>query len=276
MVALLGITPYKVVSRAQLPVILSKVNLASLESLIFKHCGVLLNDTVKSWFSVDGKELKGSIQIGDSRGEAIVTVVKHDTKEILSERFYNGKKESEKPCVKAILRQNGLLKQKISLDALHFNPDILNSIEKEGGVYLVGLKGNQRKLRDDMSQLVQKQRISYTKITKDKQHGRTESRKYQVYSVSKQTFDTRWDDSGFKTLIRIERRRTENKTKKISNETAFYMSNLMPKNQKEANNLCDAVRNHWSVETVNHIRDVTLKEDEFRTKKKKVPKPWQV
>jgi predicted transposase YbfD/YdcC len=267
-VAHLGVPAYKVVSRAQLPLILSKVNLAGLESLIFKHYGISLDDTVKSWFSVDGKELRGSIQTGDSRGEAIVTSVKHDTGEILSEAFYNGQKESEKPCVKEILRQSGLLKQKISLDALHFNPDILNSIENEGGVYLIGLKGNQRKLRDDMRQMVQKQPISYTKITKDKKHGRTETRIYQVYDVSKQDFDTRWKDSVMKTLIKIKRHFIENKTKKISEETAFYMSNLVPENQKEANNLCDAVRNHWSVETVNHVRDVTLKEDEFRTKKK--------
>ena len=28
-----------------------------------------------------------------------------------------------------------------------------------------------------------------------------------------------------------------------------------------------AVRHHWSVEVTNHIRDVTLNEDKFRTKK---------
>ena len=32
--------------------------------------------------------------------------------------------------------------------------------------------------------------------------------------------------------------------------------------------LADAIRGHWSVETSNHLRDVTFKEDALRSKKR--------
>ncbi len=42
----------------------------------------------------------------------------------------------------------------------------------------------------------------------------------------------------------------------VTNETGNYEE------------IAQAIRRHWQVETNNHIRDVTLKEDEMRTKKR--------
>ena len=39
--------------------------------------------------------------------------------------------------------------------------------------------------------------------------------------------------------------------------------------------LCAAVRAHWQVEVNNHVRDVTLREDQFRTKKRMSVNYWQ-
>ncbi len=39
--------------------------------------------------------------------------------------------------------------------------------------------------------------------------------------------------------------------------------------------LAQAIRLHWSVETNNHIRDVSLREDEMRSKKRVYKKQWQ-
>jgi hypothetical protein len=52
---------------------------------------------------------------------------------------------------------------------------------------------------------------------------------------------------------------------KTSIETAFYISNGKY-NEKE--DYFGAIRNHWAVEVNNHIRDVTLSEDNLRTKKR--------
>ena len=274
--SVLNIEPYKVVSRAQLPIVLSKVNLNVFESLILKYNGFKLSESEKSWFSVDGKELRGSIETGDKRGEAIVSIVNHTTYEIVAQSFYNGKKESEKPCARELLIESELLCQKISCDALHFNPQTLKAINQKQGIYLVGLKDNQELLLAEMIKLIKIQPVKFANVSVNKGHGRTESRKYQIFNVAEYLFDERFRDCGLKTLIKIERKRLNNKTKKESEEIAFYMTNQSPPSQKMANELCEAVRNHWSVEVVNNIRDVIFKEDKFRTKKKNALKLWQV
>ncbi len=66
--------------------------------------------------------------------------------------------------------------------------------------------------------------------------------------------------------IKVMRRRNELKTGKCvpSVETSYYLTNEVG-NYEE---LKEAIRKHWQVETNNHIRDVTLKEDRLRSKKR--------
>jgi hypothetical protein len=54
------------------------------------------------------------------------------------------------------------------------------------------------------------------------------------------------------------------KTGQRSQETAWFLSNAPFEHGEQ---LFVAVRQHWTVETSNHIRDVTLKEDQLRTAK---------
>lgn len=262
-----GILPRKVVSRSQLPLVLAQVDVIVLEGLIFDFCGIRLGADEKKWFSVDGKELRGSIQKGDKRGEAIVEVVSHGDGQINGQSFYSGKKESEQPAVRDLLAGRGFLGQKISADALHFVPATLNLIHSSNGVYLVGLKENQAEMLEEMMGVLKRRKTDYQQVTVEKGHGRIEKRVYQSIDVRGEYFDPRWKKSGLSTLIKIERSRTDTKTMQVTQETAFYMSNELPINQKQAEALFAAVRNHWTVETTNHIRDVSLKEDLMRTKK---------
>jgi len=132
----LRIAEKTVVSRSHLSILLQKVNLSVFETLLFKRYGIELSETEKQWFSGDGKELKGSIEKGDKRGDAIVQLVKHDDREVLGQSFYNGKKESEKPCLRQLLKDSGASNQKITLDALHLNPLTTNLINEEEGIYM--------------------------------------------------------------------------------------------------------------------------------------------
>ncbi len=103
----LGIENEKVISRSHLPVLLSKVNLGCFEGLLFANYGIELSEAEKSWFAGDGKELRGSIEKGDKRGEVIVHLVRHGDGEVLGQSFYNGKKESEKRCLRDLLESSG-------------------------------------------------------------------------------------------------------------------------------------------------------------------------
>lgn len=54
------------------------------------------------------------------------------------------------------------------------------------------------------------------------------------------------------------------KTGKKGQEESYYLSNEVSKYEA----ICQAIREHWQVETANHIRDVSLQEDKMRSKKR--------
>jgi len=255
------------VSRSHLPRLLAKVNRKVFEDLLFEYCGVELSADEKKWFAGDGKELRGSIKKGDKRGEVSVQIVSHEDGAIAGQAFYNGTKESEKPCLQQLVEQTGIRTQKLTADALHLHPAMTETIHSTGGIFLIGLKENQQELLEDMIDHTNAFRPVAEAITLDKGHGRSEIRKYSCFDVSGEYFDVRWRRSGFLTLFRVIRTRNILKTNASSEETSFYISNGSAENAPE---FFTAIRNHWSIEVNNHYRDVSLKEDQLRTTIKSV------
>src|SRR5260221_10923111 len=79
LVEVLGVEKKRAVSRSQLPNILAEVSVTVFDSLLFANYGIKLNAEERKWFAIDGKELRGSIETGCRRGEAIVQAVSHDS-----------------------------------------------------------------------------------------------------------------------------------------------------------------------------------------------------
>lgn len=257
------------VSRSQLPNILGKVGLNAFEGILFTNFGVVLLEHERQWFALDGKDLKGSIETGSKRGEAIVMAVTHKNRVVQGQSYYSGRKESEVPTVRKLLKDNNLEREKISLDALHCKPDTLEPINEANGIYLVGLKENQKELLRDCTDFVRFSKPDFTYSHEDvakPKHGRKEKRTYRVYNIAKEKKDIRWDKSKIDTVIEVKRE-IENVKKSVKyEEISHYISN-QDNNYIE---LCHAIRNHWQVEVNNHIRDVTFDEDNLRSKKQEV------
>lgn len=252
------------ISRAQLPRVLEKVEVSAFDNLIFEHFGVRLNETERAWFAIDGKELRGSIQAGSRRGEAIVQAVAHESGQPAAQGYYSGKKESEVSSVRSLLTQNGLATQKLSFDALHCKPQTLKLIVEDGGRYLVGLKDNQKELKKQVMRRAQTQAWLFERETVEKEHGRLELRRYEFYDLLEMEKQPRWQGLQIRTAIKVKRRREELKSGKSSEEESYYVSNELG-NYEE---LASAIRQHWRVEVNNHLRDVSLKEDSLRSKKR--------
>jgi len=264
----LDLEQVKAVSRAQLPRILAKVELSKFEEILFRHFAIKLDEEEKEWFAGDGKELRGSIEKGSKRGEVIVQLVRHEDGSVLGQSRYNGKKESEKPCLRNLIESKNAESQKITADALHLNPAVTSMIEQGNGIFLIGLKENQKELLADMKWHIKNHQPLATYSTVDKGHGRLEQRHYYHFDVSKEYFDKRWKTTNFRSLFKVIRHRTILKTDDHSEETAYYISNgNLSSKTENAVEYFSAIRNHWSVEVNNHIRDVSLSEDNLRTKK---------
>lgn len=266
----LGIANKKAVSRSQLPNILAKVSVSVFDRMLFADYGIKLSELEKKWFAIDGKELRGSIERGSKRGQAIVQAVSHEDLHVAAAEPYAGEKESEVPTVRQLLEKSGLSRQKVSFDALHCKAATLEIITQAGGKYLVGLKENQKQLKTQICQAVENQSCLMKIKTGEKGHGRIETRIYQFYDVLEMAKNERWQRCQIKTAIKVKRERIEVRTNKTSVEESLYVTNEVGKYEE----LAHAVRGHWSVETNNQIRDVSLKEDRMRSKKRSYSRQW--
>ena len=271
LIKVLGVEKKKAVSRAQLPLILARVSVSVFDGLLFENYGIKLNEAEREWFAIDGKELRGSIESGAKRGEAVVHAVSHLNQQVVAQDYYSGEKESEVPIVRKLLNSGDFASQKVSLDALHCKPATLEMMAQRKGKYLVGLKENQKQMKKQIRLISEKQPFLAKLATSEKGHGRIELRKYEFYDVLEMEKDERWEGCQIRTAIKVKRERIELKSGKKSVEESYYLSNEVG-NYEE---LAKAVRLHWRVETNNHLRDVSLKEDKMRSKKRSYNKQWR-
>ncbi|GAB2803289.1 hypothetical protein GCM10027275_56470 [Rhabdobacter roseus] len=256
----------RVISRAQLPRLLAKVNGSLFNKLLFDWFGFQLDPTQRRWFALDGKELCGSIQPHHKRGEACVSALSHTSEQIVGQLYYNGRKESERPTVRQLLNQTGLYNQKLTLDALHLTPQTLKAIHGAQGGYLVGLKPNQAHLYRFCVCTCLMNRATYEHLdAAQRGHGRIEQRSYCCFPLNTTSFAPRWKDAGISILIRVQRIRQKLDGSPLSEEVNYFLSNLLPTTQKDANELFEAIRHHWRIEAMHHRRDMTLAEDSLRT-----------
>ena len=269
--AVLGVENKRAVSRSQLALILEKVAFQVFDRLLFESFGIKLSEAERQWFALDGKQLRGSIEKGARRGAAVVQAVAHANCRTVAPDYYAGEKESEVPLVRKLLQGSRLASRKISLDALHCKTRTLTIMSESGGKYLVGLKENQKELKKQITWAMGNRAISFKIERQEKSHGRIESRGDEFYDVLELAKNDRWKDCRIKTAIKVSRRREELKSGKSSCEESYYLTNEVGNYEEPA----QAIRRHWSVETNNHIRDGSLREDRMRSKKSVCKKQWQ-
>lgn len=263
--------PEKAISRAQLPVLLARVDGELFARLLFDWLGLALDEQAKLWFSLDCKELRGSIQPGHKRGEVCVSALAHRTGQVVGQTYYNGTKESERPAVRKLLDDSGLCGQKITLDALHLVPKTLNAIHGAEGIYLIGLKSNQAHLYRYCFCKALTDRGNYARADQPQRaHGRLDERSYTCYCLPPDALAPRWQKAGMGTLIEVSRSRKKLDGSLVSQETCYYVSNALPISPAEAEELFDAIRGHWLVEVMHHQRDVVLAEDKMKSKSQTV------
>ena len=234
--------------------------------------GISADYSSEDWISIDGKELKGSIEKLNpdercTRGEVLLNVIRHKDSRMVVQDFYRGDKNSERDSVIKLLKDKGLSNGSITLDALHCIAGTTNMINKNGGRYIVQLKKNQKNLVKQMEAIEEEEMSNFKVDQIDLSHGRLTRRSYSFYKIKNLEYAQRWKGSGFESMIKVGREMYHQKSKKIQTEKAFYLSNVEVESQGKANELAQGVRGHWSVEADHYLRDVTFGEDQIRTPK---------
>jgi predicted transposase YbfD/YdcC len=259
----------KPISRAHLPRLVAWADWEALNQITEMHFGVRVElQETGEWVAVDGKSLRGSTTANDKQGERVVLAVPHGRQTVLAQRGMQGPKSSEVAVVRNLLRETGLEKGKVTLDALHCNPTTTAQVHQAGGIYLTQVKDNQPTLRAQCQSLAAQAESLGSQTDHSRGHGRIESRYLSFFSFAGVPLAKRWAKSGVQTLIVVERQTLHVAKEKTTHETSYYLTNQKVELQQQAEqkDLAQAIRRHWGVESDNWIRDVTFGEDQVRAK----------
>jgi predicted transposase YbfD/YdcC len=249
------------ISRAHLPRLLDRVDWESLNQIIFEHLEIhVTRGSAGEWIALDGKALRGS------PGEQIVSARTHQSEVTVAQSRMQGLKSSEILVVRSLLESSALKGQKITLDALHCNPETTAQTHQNQGIYLIQVKENQPILRALCQQIALNEKPLGELESLEKSHGRLQSRDARFFSFSDYPLDSRWKDSGLLSFVRLDRKVEEIKTQHVSTEVSYYVTNQLLQTKGIQGESMAAIRQHWGIESWHWIRDVTLSEDKVKSK----------
>lgn len=189
-----------------------------------------------------------------------------------------GEKTNEIKAIPALVKALDLEDCVVTMDAMGCQHGIVKEIVARKGDYLVAVKENQPKLHGTLCGWFSEINLDGSKtggrgqmpssryrycIHEDHGHGRTERRVCRVISYgSKTEAMLHWE--GVRSVVCIEKVRTENKTGRVTRESRYYITSL----KKEPDTILNVARKHWTVENNLHWQlDVSFNEDAQKKKK---------
>jgi predicted transposase YbfD/YdcC len=178
-------------------------------------------------------------------------------------------KSNEITAIPLLLKQIELNKVLITIDAMGCQKDIARDIVTGGGDFVIAVKDNQPKLSEAIGALVMKHLEGELAAlrhrsheTSEHGHGRRDDRSYFVAQVPPD-FAAKEEWPWIKaigTAVRV----TTHADGSQSDEVRYYMLSLFLSGERFA----EAVRSHWSIESMHWVLDVTFREDESRTRER--------
>jgi predicted transposase YbfD/YdcC len=171
-----------------------------------------------------------------------------------------GEKSNEIPVVAELLDILDIKGSVVTMDAMHCQKETVEKVIKNGGDYVVQLKGNQGNFYKDVYAMFDDKYMDeadkdgeYEKFqTIEKGHGRIEKRTCYVLQDIEYFTDYMADWKGLKKIFAVKR--TVEKGGKITEEISCYLSSK----NTSAENLLSYTRKHWQIESFHWLLDVVM------------------
>ncbi len=218
--------------------------------------------------AVDGKTSRRSFD-GENRPIHLVNAFASEVGIVLGQ-LKTADKSNEITAIPTLLDMLDVAGSIITIDAMGCQTKIVEKVIEKKADYLIGLKGNQGQLHDDVKELFESKpnQICFSSEREfDKGHGRLETRQCTVTQDVQWLKDRHPQWMQLNSVIEVESKR-EIKGK-ISIEKRYYISSLAAEPLK----ILNAVRQHWGIENKLHwVLDICFNDDQSRIRKGNSPR----
>jgi predicted transposase YbfD/YdcC len=202
--------------------------------------------------AVDGKTLRGSGQ-HPRLPVHLLAAMDHTSRAVLAQTEVDGK-TNEITRFRPLLDRLDLTDTVVTADALHTQREHAEwLVTHKHAAYVLIVKANQPALHRQLKLLPWRE-VPVADHTRDRGHGRVETRRLQVTTI------TGLDFPHATQALRITRRVRPLHQLRWRTVTVHAVTSLTAAQASPAR-LADYVRGHWGIEALHHIRDVTLAED---------------
>ena len=208
--------------------------------------------------SIDGKTLRGSKDSG-SKAIHMVSAWANKSRLVLGQ-VKTDEKSNEITAIPDLLSLLELKGCIVTIDAMGCQKDIAKQIVKAEADYVFGLKGNQSSLHDDVKLYFETETVKTTTITREKGHGRIETREYRLETeIDWLHQKPKW--AGLNAIGAVKS--SVWKDDALHEETRYFITSLT-----DVKAFAKAVRGHWGIENSLHwVLDVAFNEDNCRMRK---------
>lgn len=225
----------------------------------------ILNTLIKekaTQIMIDGKVIKSTDAMNCIEKMMNIVTAYTDTGISLGQKTVDSK-SNEIPAVRELIEMLNVEGMVITADAMHCQKETAEVIIKNKGDYVLQLKANQGNFYTDIYAMFDDKYINKadtnceyeTYSTINKGHGRIEKRTCYVLNEVEYFTDYISEWKGLKKIFAIVRE--IEKEEKITKEISCYLSSK----NATAEDLLRYTRNHWQIESMHHILDVTYDED---------------
>jgi len=219
--------------------------------------------------AIDGKTCRGSHDAGKDLGPIHIVSAWASEEGIALGQVATDAKSNEITAIPKLLEQIELSNIIATIDAMGCQKDIVEQIVAGGGDCVIAVKDNQPKLYDAIAAFFEKQierdleDLQYRVYeTRDESHGRIDERSYYITRTPRD-FAPAADWPEVK-AIGYAMRWTKHADGHETSEVRYYIATRYLSGKRFA----EAVRGHWSIESMHWVLDVTFREDDSRTRER--------
>ena len=206
--------------------------------------------------AIDGKTLRGSYNREDRSSTIHMISAYASSNKLVLGQLKTEQKSNEITAIPELIKMLDIKGALVTIDAMACQTKIAKAIVDKGAYYLLAVKSNQGKLRIAVEKAFAAERANVANaITFEKGHGRIESRQCHVFGSDKLEGNfSRWKD--LKSIIMVEKFHFI-KGKKLDLEYRYYISSK----ELTAEQAASAIRDHWGIESMHWVLDVSMNED---------------